>query len=399
MQKALGIVLIGVGIAVLAISILSRSPFSGEKRYLILLQNQMELRPTGGFLGSYAIVQLKNGKLIELSVQDIYEPDGRVTEHIEPPGPIQEAFQLGTLRLRDANWDPDFPKTAETLMWYFKKAGEGEFDGVIATNLLVFQEVLKGVGPIKLVDYGEEITAGNLWEKTQFYSQDGFFPGSKQKREFLGDLGKGLQLKAADAGLFQKLKLLILAVKMANEKQIMIYSNELDLQTVLEAVGWGGEIRQGNCPAWLAGCIADSLMIVEANLGVNKANCCVERQARLEVNKAGNGLEYKLRLMYENNSGDSSWGGEYKAWVRVLIPSSAGGEKEFWAEVPVGEKREYQVEYDLPVDAGKVSAPIFLLIQKQSGISVWPLELAVKSAAGKKIDKLLIKKDTTLILR
>src|SRR3990167_4553646 len=105
MQKALGIVLIGVGIAVFAISILARSPFSGEKRYLILLQNQMELRPTGGFLGSYAVAKIKNGKLVDVSVQDIYEPDGRVTEHIEPPEPIQEAFQLGTLRLRDANWD------------------------------------------------------------------------------------------------------------------------------------------------------------------------------------------------------------------------------------------------------------------------------------------------------
>ena len=185
MKKVLGIVLIGAGIAVLAVSIWAGSPFSGEKRYLILLQNQMELRPTGGFLGSYAIVQLKNGKLIELSVQDIYEPDGRVTEHIEPPGPIQEAFQLGTLRLRDANWDPDFPKTAETLMWYFKKAGEGEFDGVIATNLLVFQEVLRQIGPVGLVDYDEDISVENLCEKAQFYSQESFFPGSKQKPEFL----------------------------------------------------------------------------------------------------------------------------------------------------------------------------------------------------------------------
>ena len=395
MQKALGIVLIGVGIAVLTISIWLKSPFSGEKRYLILLQNQMELRPTGGFLGSYAVAKVKNGKLVDVSVQDIYEPDGRVTEHIEPPEPIQEAFQLGTLRLRDANWDPDFPKTAKTLMWYFKKAGEGEFDGVIATNLLIFQEVLKEIGPIKLVDYGEEVTADKLWEKAQFYSQEGFFPGSKQKREFLGDLGKELRLKVADAGLFKKLKLLILAVKMLNEKQIMIYSNQDSVQRGLELVGWTGGVRKENCPAWLANCVADSLMIVEANLGVNKANCCVERKARLEMKKNENGWDHKLTLIYENHSVDSVWGGKYKAWVRLIIPSSAGGEKGFWVEVPEGEESEYAVEYVFPGG----NNPIFLSIQKQSGIQEWPLELIIDENGKKSAKQFSIRQDVSLQVR
>ena len=194
---------------------------------------------------------------------------------------------------------------------------------MIATNLLVFQEALRLVGPIKLIDYGEEVTADKLWEKAQFYSQERFFPGSKQKREFLKDLAKGLLMKMGDAGLFQKLKLLNLAVKMANEKQIMIYSNEGGFQKFLETVGWGGEVRQRNCPAWLVNCVADSLMVVEANLGVNKSNCCVERKARLEMKKNENGWDHKLTLIYENHSGDSAWGGKYKAWVRLIIPSSA----------------------------------------------------------------------------
>lgn len=377
----MGIVLILAGISLLAVLTQTRNPFAGDKRYLILLQNQMELRPTGGFLGSYAVAKVKNGKLWDVSVQDIYEPDGRATEYIEPPAPIQEAFQLGTLRLRDANWDPDFSKNAKTLIWYFRKVGEGEFDGVIATNLLVFQNILWEIGPIKLVDYGEEITADNLWEKSQFYSQEGFFPGSKQKREFLGDLAKGLRLKAEDSGIFQKLKLLMLAVKLLNEKQIMIYSIDSDVQKALDLFGWAGEVRRGNCPAWVTGCIADSLMVVEANLGVNKANCCVERRAELEITRTEGGLEHKLKLIYENNSGGSSWGGEYKAWVRALIPSSAGGEKGFWVRVPVGERREFEVEYFLPIV--DLSRPVYLTVQKQSGIDIWPIvingrELKVK---------------------
>lgn len=342
------------------------SPFSGEKRYLVLLQNQTELRPTGGFLGSYAVAKVKNGKLVEVSVQDIYEPDGRATEYIEPPEPIQEAFQLGTLRLRDANWDPDFPATAKTLLWYFDKAGEDKFDGVIAANLLVFQEVLRLIGPIKLIDYGEEITADNLWEKAQFYSQEGFFPGSKQKREFLGDLARGLRTKAENNGFFQKINLARLGLKMLSEKQIMIYSGEERTQKVLETFGWAGMVTGGGCPAWEIDCIGDYLMIVEANLGVNKANCCVDRRAYLEISKTENGLEHKLKVIYENNSGGSEWGGEYKAWVRVW-------DKGFWIQVPAGEGREYEVEYLLPAD--NEAGPVYVTIQKQSGVDVWPITI------------------------
>lgn len=389
MKRVLGIVLILAGVLVLAAGVGTGSPFSGEKRYLILLQNQMELRPTGGFLGSFATAKINDGKLTDFSVQDIYEPDGRVTEYIEPPEPIQEAFNLGTLRLRDANWDPDFPKTAKTLRWYFRKAGEGEFDGVIATNLLVFQEALRMIGSIKLIDYGEEVTADNLWEKAQLYSQEGFFPGSKQKREFLADLAKGLQLKATDLGIFQKLRILILAVKMASENQIMIYASDENIQKTLGLIGWAGEIDRQSCPVWAAGCIADSLMVVEANLGVNKANCCLERRAKLEIKKTENGLEHKLRLIYKNNSVSSEWGGEYMAWVRVLIPFSAGGEKGFWVRVPVGERREYEIEYFLPIV--DLSRPVYLTVQKQSGVDVWPIviddrELKVKRDLRLKVE-------------
>src|SRR4030042_5849513 len=93
--------------------------FNQPRTFLILLQNNQELRPTGGFMGSYAILKTQDFKLKDLKVEDIYETDGKVSAHINPPAPIQEAFHLGTWRLRDANWDPNFKSTAETLDWIF----------------------------------------------------------------------------------------------------------------------------------------------------------------------------------------------------------------------------------------------------------------------------------------
>jgi hypothetical protein len=64
----------------------------GNKNYLVLLQNDTELRPSGGFLGSYAKVELASTGIKNISVQDIYVPDGQLLGHVDPPLPIQQAF-------------------------------------------------------------------------------------------------------------------------------------------------------------------------------------------------------------------------------------------------------------------------------------------------------------------
>lgn len=57
-------------------------------------------------MGSYARL------LPQLQILDIYTPDGQLAGHVEPPAPIQKAFQNGEWRLRDSNWDPDFTVAA-----------------------------------------------------------------------------------------------------------------------------------------------------------------------------------------------------------------------------------------------------------------------------------------------
>jgi len=64
-----------------------------EKKYLILFQNNMELRPTGGFIGSFAIAQVEGGGLQNLNIWDVFSADGQLKGHIEPPSPIKK--QIG----------------------------------------------------------------------------------------------------------------------------------------------------------------------------------------------------------------------------------------------------------------------------------------------------------------
>ncbi|KKU82477.1 MAG: hypothetical protein UY10_C0032G0013, partial [Microgenomates group bacterium GW2011_GWA2_47_8] len=52
--------------------------FDGQKTYLILLQNSMELRPAGGFIGSIATLGIEDGFMETPVVQDVYALDGQL---------------------------------------------------------------------------------------------------------------------------------------------------------------------------------------------------------------------------------------------------------------------------------------------------------------------------------
>src|SRR3989344_469487 len=81
------------------------SKYLDGKTYIVLLQNNTELRATGGFMGSYARIETDKAGIKKIEVQDIYQPDGQIAGHVEPPYPVQEAFRQGWWKLRDSNWD------------------------------------------------------------------------------------------------------------------------------------------------------------------------------------------------------------------------------------------------------------------------------------------------------
>jgi len=52
----------------------------------------MELRPGGGFIGSYAILSVDKGKITNFKIYDVYDADGQLKNHIEPPFAIEDIF-------------------------------------------------------------------------------------------------------------------------------------------------------------------------------------------------------------------------------------------------------------------------------------------------------------------
>ena len=300
-----------------------------NKKWVIVLQNNTELRPTGGFMGSFATIMTKCAAdkrqcgIKDIKFSDIYEPDGKLPGHVEPPYPIQEAFGQGWWKLRDANWDPDFASSAGTISWFLEQGGEGLIDGVVGVNLSTITSILEVLGPLKMVTYDETVTAKNFYNLAQKYAETRTTGNKTDKRGFLGAVGTALVEEIKSAGLVDQIKLAKLMAGELESKQILIWAKDGALQEDMVRMRWDGGLGAG----WNE--VGDYVYVVDSNLGANKSDCCIERSLVQEVAKKDGLAQVSLRVIRKNNNPTEVpippyfWGGEYVDYVRVVVPVEA----------------------------------------------------------------------------
>ncbi len=247
----------------------------GEQTYVLLFQNSEELRATGGFLGSYAKLSLKDGVLIDFKIEDIYVPDGQFNWFIEAPTGAKEYLSGGDgLKLRDANWHPDFPTTAQQILTYLAWGKEAGIDGAIAINLPIVEEILDVTGPIYIHDYEQEVTKNNFSDVARA-DRNKFFPGSVQKQHFLNTFFNQLLIKLQTLQPEEQQLLAERIYESALRKNLQFFSHEAKLQSIFENQSISGEISKEDDVMYL--------MLVESNVGINKANQHLERAINLNI--------------------------------------------------------------------------------------------------------------------
>lgn len=369
--------------------------FAAPQTYLVLFQNSHELRPTGGFIGSYALVTLEEGRLRNLKIDDIYNPDGLLEEkgvRIVPPLTLEKYLGVDALFIRDANWWVDFPTSAERVEELLAIATGGEVQGVWAVDLELVQQMLEVVGPIYLALYEETITAENLYERAEFHSEVGFFAGSPRKKNFLSALGEKLldRLFRLDEEAYPVL-LRKLAVGL-KEKHLLVYFHPGELARVFAEQGWDGRVKQES---------GDFLMVVDANVGSTKANYYVQRAIQYtveEANREGE-LRAQLTLTYTHIGVSNAWpGGPYKAFTRVLTPNKTSLVKVTRSTEGVeGKALDITGAVEIGEESGKITFGIPFTLQAGKGISfvfeyILPPEVAGLGTPRSSVYKLLVQK-------
>ena len=388
----------------------------GTRSYLLVAQNNQELRPTGGFISGAGLLKLRSGKIADLSFQDSYTVDDLGQPHPPAPAPLRRQMRAGMLLLRDANWWPDFPTSAQAIAGLYHQDQGESVDGVIAVDLSTLRFLLQATGPIDVPGYEEPVTSDNLREMMMSYWQAPRIsaPGKEgtdwwlHRKDFAADLLSALLPYLMQHATLNDLASLARSTgKALDERHLLIYSQEPEAQSILGAMGWDGALRPYN---------SDYLMVVDSNVGFNKVNPNVEQTIDYEVELEGAGgatatltLGYRHLVekpmpacVHESRYGDSYLDlleRCYWDYVRIYVPAGsearqvlgADGDVEIYEEagrtviatsflLETGQARQIQVTYrpHLP----NTTSPYDLLVQKQPGTDAVPLRVRVALPGG-----------------
>lgn len=295
----------------------------GKKSYLVLLQNNLELRPGGGFIGSYAKLDFENGRLINIKVDDIYNLDGQLKDVIAPPAEIKTDLGQDRFYLRDSNTEADFPTSARQAEFFYKKITGENVNGVFAMDLSSSARLLNAVGGLDLPEYSEHVDGDNLFERAITHAEVNFFPGSQAKRNYL----TSLQLQLFNKIFYlsnQNWPAIIQAVgDSLEQKHMMVYLADPSLFSFLVSENWAGVLPRGS--EVVEGQTNDLLAISESNMGANKSNYYLDRKIDLKVAIGKESeLFHTLTINYKNNSPSTVFpAGAYKNRIKIYLPLGA----------------------------------------------------------------------------
>lgn len=306
-------------------SIVDSSPvlfgFTQKKTYAILFQNNMELRPGGGFVGSYALVSVDKGRIGNVTIHDVYDADGQLKGHVEPPYIIRRYIQVHWY-LRDSNFDVDFSRDAANAAFFIKEETGQSVDGVIGIDLSFVKALLQAAGSVYVPEYKQTVNSDNFFLLTESHVEKNTFAGSSQKKDFLRALFGALQAKLTTTRVVSPKSFFPLLSAIRQKHVVFGFSDPL-LQDVFTVSGFSSSLWDGR--AVKDNEILDFTGINEANIGINKANAFVNRKVSQNIAfSEGGDVTEKLTITYTNKSKTNEWpGGDYKNYLRVILPNNA----------------------------------------------------------------------------
>ncbi len=371
---------------------------NGQKKYLLLFANNMELRPGGGFIGSFGTLTMKDMTLDSIQIYDVYDADGQLTVHVDPPGPIRQYLHQPHWFLRDSAFSSDFFENYNEAKFFLNlELGLNDFSGGVLLTTTSIQNILEAYGNIYLPDFNENVNKDNFYIKAQLSAEKDFFPGSIQKKNFLGDLAKQILINlntVSSPVLIQKLE------KSLDEKQMVMIMDDQDVQNVIDSLYWAGKTIAPHCAASNPNCVLDYIFPVDANLGVNKANFFIRRKytQKIKIDSEGTVTNSFVMKIQNDSANDVFPGGTYKNYFQLFLPLGShinnitknGTLVEnvdqrqtefkiigFYFELPPQESLEIEVDYQLSRKMTKGSSAYQLVWQKQTGSQNSDLDLEI----------------------
>jgi hypothetical protein len=288
---------------------------------LVLLQNNLELRPTGGFISSVALMTFDRGKLLNTETRNIYDLDSNLRGQVQPPTEITQYLGESSWYFRDSNWNPDFAQSATSANWFLEKEWGSRADLVIGLNPNSLKSLLASTGSLTLTS-GVAVNADNLLV-TLLNSQDS--AASTAQPEMISQIFTALMSRLNQADPSTHIAVLKSLYDSFIDGEITLMSTNPRTQLILDDQRLSGSVYAPLCTGRLPGsCYSDHFYLNEANVGINKANYYLARQINHQTSLLSNNLLHTHTLEIQNQSPSDIWpAGKYKAYYRLFIPLDA----------------------------------------------------------------------------
>lgn len=338
---------------------------NGPRKYLFLFQNNQEMRATGGFIGSYGVMNIFNGRINKFFIDGIFNPDGQLREKVVPPTPIQKISAAWSLH--DSNWFPDFPVSAEKAIWFYGKTGGPTVDGIITMTPNVMVKLLEISGPIEMPEYDVTINKDNFLEEVQNEVEVEYDKELNQPKKILADLApKILDAIFNSKKISNVIKTLDVLAESLNEKQMLLYSRNYEIEKKISEENWSGEVLSTD---------KDYLSIINSNINGFKTDGVIDEtiEHKAEIREDGSIVD-SVTITRKHNGGDMEfdWLNKVNAnYMRVYVPkgsqliSAEGQTREF--NSPPLDYKALNFKHDSQVQAEEES----IKIDTESGTKVY----------------------------
>ena len=245
-----------------------------RKVYLVMAQNNDELRPTGGWVGTFGVLVIEEGQIVD------YEYHSTRPPNLTPPDeecPVESPawwiqLQKPVWACWDAQWTADFPTLAQQAEWFYEH-GENvhaPVDGVIAIDLIGAETLLAALGPVEVHDYGEVIDAENMRTRIYHYRAQ---EGDEPHKQFVASLFEAMVGHLTEVPSEQAPAVLDALRTSLTEKHLLFYFDDPALAGLAAELGGDGAINPTT---------DDYLFVIDSSL-TTKGYSSIEESIEYEV--------------------------------------------------------------------------------------------------------------------
>lgn len=414
------------------------------KTYAILFQNSGEMRATGGFIGSLAMIKLNDGWVEYIEYKDVYDIDGEFVGHVAPPPGLEKI--TSDFRLRDSNYWPDFPTSARQIKWFLDKDKGPSVDGVFAISDSSIENIVASMGGIVIPGI-KNIVPAEMFPHLLSFMVESKFTKSEPK-EVLFQAGEKLVSKMASE-IVQNPEVIQSIFREVLEKRISAFAVDVNVESLFQQMGLDGAMYNDQSST------DDYFLLAHTNLGGNKSDRFMDENVMHETYVSPEGklidrVSLTRRHLWTDDVRSSiitylitatgkkvpskieSILGNGTNWhyLRMFVPKGSKlirtnnidikdlvtfqdlGKTvfSFSSKVKPGETQTYVLEYELPftLDAKDSLATYHVLFQKEPGGKNYVIRkkfdvpsglLPVANSAGKLIGKPVAFEEETSVLK